>query len=441
MKTILDVIIIGGGFSGLTAGYYAKQAGLNFKILEASDRIGGVLESEKIDGYLIEKSANTLLYSPSVQKMVKELGLEERVIFSEKIAKNRFIWKDDKLHSVPLTPQKILFSPLLGWQHKARLLYGLFCQSPVRSEQTIEQFFTHYFGQYFSQTFADAMISGIWAGDISKLSMDACFSDFKQKTLQHKSLFKTLSNQGKNNAPIFSFVNGVSEFVQALEKNCLQNIETKQKVIEITHQKYFTVQTQECTYHSQKIIFCAPIEQLPSLMSSCIAEEKHPKLVQLCESIPYAPLHLVYTAFSPEAIDLKKLEGFGFLIPQNQHRRILGAIFSSSIFQNRAPNNEVLITTFIGGEHFREVNKLSKTQIYDIVNQELREILKITQEPIWQHHIGWQKAVPQYHMGHQQRIKQIIDLIDCPNFLLNANWHDGTALPKIIKKSSVLFSK
>lgn len=442
---MLDYLIIGGGISGLCAGYFAKKQHQHYLILEKSSHLGGVLSSENREDYLIEKSVNTLLYSPILCTLVRDLGIENQVIFPRNDSKSRLIYYQNQLHQVPTSPIDILRSPLFNHQHKFKLLHALFFQKPIQGEISIYDFFSHYLGQELTELFVDAMVSGIWAGNINQLSMNACFSQLHKNTLKYRRLFSAIKHSTRHKAPLISFKNGNSTLVNALVTFCQPHCYTQQNIKSLSwHEEkhYFQIHSQTSTYEAKKIIICTPIDQVPTLLKSYLSDNAYKKLITLCQSVIYTPLYLVYSAYQREGIEastLDKLNSLGFLIPRNQKKKILGTIFNSSLFAQRCHDNHILLTTFIGGEHFRGVTQLSPSSLYELVNKELAEILHLPQPPIWQHHMAWQHAIPQYLMGHQSTITKIKQLINHPNILFNANWHDGTAIPKIIEKSARIF--
>lgn len=438
---LVDVVIIGGGLSGLSTGYFAHKNHKSYVILEKTNQIGGVLGSEKKSDYLLEKSAHTLVYSPIFKRIITDLGLEGRLIFARDCVQERLIFYHQQLHSIPTSISKIFLSALLGFTHKIRLIRGFYRQSATAQEQTIHAFFKHYFGKHITELFVDAMVSGVWAGDIHRLSMDACFPSIKKAVLQHRLFFQAVKNIQQHKPQIFSFQEGSGEFIHALGQYCAPYIRQNQDIQSIVfdqgHQ-YFRIQSQNAIYHAKKIIVCTPINELPVLFKTYLENDSLIALHRLCQSVAYVPLQLIYSTYKKKSLKkaiLDKLHSFGFLIPRSQHKKILGCIVNSALFPNRCPSDQILLTTFIGGEHFQEVNQLDQQSLYRLVNQELESILSVP-KPVWQHRIAWQRAIPQYYLGHQRTIDRIKTIINHPNILFNANWHEGTAIAKIIEKSS-----
>ncbi len=421
-----DVVVIGGGISGLSAAYFLKKKGKEVLVIEKSDRIGGKIDSKRIDGYLIETGPNTLRgINAGLMEMFSDIGISKKMIFVNSCAKYRYIYKNKKLHLLPVNPISFLSSPLLSFRSKTRIFSEPWIRSEKVNDETISDFFSRRFGEEVTWTLVDPFISGIYAGEIERLSMRAVFPTIFKKEQKYGSVVKGMlfhRNRERLDNRLFSFQEGLQVLPDALGRwlgSCvLKKVEISQ--IQKDSNEIFQIcfENKRETIQTKSIIFATPAYETAKLLQGTDARQMHD-----LKTIPYASLTIYHLGF--HRLDIShKLNGFGFLVPRSEKLNTLGVLWSSSLFENRAPESSILLTVATGGGHL------------NIILKELNEILGIQCDPIFVHKAEHLQALPQYEIGHCEKIDRLQQWLNQEkNIFLAGNYIDGISVPNCIKRS------
>ena len=213
-----DAIVVGAGLSGLSCAWYLTQRGLTVKVLESSSRAGGMLYTDDSQEWLADLGANTTLLKPDVVSLVESLNLSADIIYPNSQARKRYVYWEESLHAVPMKPFEIINSSLLPWSAKFRLMREPFVPKH-KGEVSVQQFFNHRLGSALTDRLVDPFVSGIWAGNIQKLSMQAAFPKVDEGVKQYGSLFKWMRAAQTKVAPSVSFRKGMSQLTQRLAQS------------------------------------------------------------------------------------------------------------------------------------------------------------------------------------------------------------------------------
>ena len=413
----MDAIVIGGGISGLTVATRLKQQGKQLCLLEAGVAVGGAVGSKREGEFLAERGPNSFMLNDSrLSQLLEDIGLTARIQPAQPEAKKRFIVYRGKPLAIPMSPLEAITTPLLRFGSKLHVLGEPFRSKGSNQEESLAEFIERRLGSEVLERFVEPFISGIYAGNPAKLSVRHAFSMLWELDQQHGSLIRggmalgkaRKANPGtKIRSQMISFPEGMAELPEALAKTMGEkNIRTQARITRIKPPSPESANWQ-VTYQqggaveqilSAKTLICAiPANRInrlpwPTELARTLAR---------LEAIPYPPVTSVALAFPRSAIT-HPLDGFGFLVPPVENRRILGTIFSSSIFPWRAPADHVLLTSFLGGTRQQKNAALEDDALVQCVCEELQELVGLTCKPSWQHIARWPEAIPQYTLDYQE---------------------------------------
>jgi protoporphyrinogen/coproporphyrinogen III oxidase len=465
---LFDSVIIGAGISGLTAAYYLKQAGQRVLLLELSDRVGGAIQSFEAEGFLLERGPNSLRGTHEFLDLVDELHLQDELITADPKAP-AYVYFNQSLHPVPMSPLALIQSKLLSTSAKVRLLREPFIAARREtSEESLASFVRRRLGDEVLERLVAPFVSGVYAGDPERLSVQASFARLAELEAKSGSLFRGAINAARaakanKNKPTRSlrpfrlcgFRDGLQTLTDALAKALGESVLTQTTVQSITQNSdlKFKIRDQksaspisplqfQITYQHRGETVTIQSNSLiiatPSFVAAKLLGDLAPELTPLLTEIPYTTLVAVPLAYRTEQV-ARKLDGFGFLAPRAQGLRTLGSIWNSSLFPNRAPDGFVLTNNFIGGETDRDAIQLSDDELTDIVHRDLQTVLGITGAPIRLPITRWPRAIPQYNLGHAARVATIeAALARRPSLHLVGNYLRGVALGDLIKQGKEL---
>jgi oxygen-dependent protoporphyrinogen oxidase len=430
------VAIIGGGITGLTAAWRLHTRGHHVRLFEASDRFGGAVRSERIDDWLVEAGPNSLhINSPEVAAVLGELSLESKTLVANPAAKNRYIVRRGRLCPVPLASPALLTSRLFSIPAKLRILAELLARPRQRTaDLSLAAFVREHFGQEFVDYLLDPFISGIYAGDPEKLSACYAFPQLGALEPTYGSLLRgyvTLARErrarGDPPQQLISFAEGLQTLTDALALALPSHTVERRATIdpllpgppwEITWQRDGGAQTEE---------FDAIILALPAAALAALRVADQQPLAALAE-IEHPPVASLFLGFRREDVT-HPLDGFGLLAPARERRVLLGAIFSSSLFSERAPAGHVAITVLAGGVRQPELARLAPDALLATVMPDLCELLGVRNPPVFTHHTFWPRAIPQYNLGYGRFLAAMTATEKShPGLFIGGHVRDGVAL-------------
>ncbi len=429
---MLEALIVGGGISGLTVAYASRlrKQPESCELWECSDRVGGTIGTDRVDGYSIDWGPNGFLdREPLTLRLVDELGLRGQLEPASPKSAKRFIVKRGKLYPVPLTPAKMLATGLLSPLEKARV----FCEPFIpgrrgNGDESVFDFAARRIGRAAAETFVDPMVSGIYGGLARELSLPSCFPIMREMETRYGGLVKALiarqlekrrSHSKANGARkktggpagpaghLTSFKSGLDLLIQQLEIQLGTIIRKNRQIAwvrrnedawEIADQTGLIVRTRRL------IIAC------PAYAAAALLKSFDPELSQAFGEIPYAPIVVVATGHRRQDVN-HPLDGFGFLIPRTQGMRTLGSIWTSSIFEDRAPEGYVQFRSMLGGAGDSSIMEFSDEQLWRILRQELDPLIGIKEDPAFIRVYRWELGIPQFTLGHRERRARLEHLV------------------------------
>jgi len=438
-----DFIVIGAGISGLTAAHKLLQAGKDVIVLESSANAGGKIITERIDGYLLEAGPNSLrIENQETVDLIEEAGLANRELEASPNAKKRFILKNGQWVKIPAGTSEAISTPLLSIAGKLRVFLDPFVPKTNLNDESASSFIQRRLGKEVFDYAADPFISGIYAGDPHKLSIRYAFPKMWDAEQKHGSLIKGLlqgrKRHSKDQRPrVISFPDGLSELTNAIKSYLSDRLQLNTGVIHIGKSaNKFSIYTSSGNFQSSQIIFA-----LPAYHAAMLTQFIAPDLSRDLLAIDYTPVAVAYLGYRQDQF-LNMPEGFGGLIPSKENREILGIIFSSSNFPNRAPEGHLLLAVIMGGASHSEVAKLSNENILDVVTSEVNELLQPKGMPVFQHVKLWKQAIPQYNVGYGEILQAISKAEkENPGLHFIGNYRGGISVGACIKNATELANR
>ncbi len=414
------VTVIGAGISGLTTAYWLHKKGIEVTVIEKESEVGGTMKTIHENGWLIESGPNSALETtPLFNQLFEDLNILDQRVYANEASNKRYILKDNILYPLPMSPPAFFKSKLWSWKGKLRLLKEPFIGRSNR-EESIAQFVERRLGKEFLDYAINPFVAGVYAGNPEELSVRSAFPKLYALEEKYGGLIKGLikgrkerkrrAEKAKDSAKMFSFKDGMQTLPLAIANVLSDRIICNSSVNNIipfrtentTHFSInYSVKGEAKTIESDIVILA-----VPSCSASKIIELIDPETAEMLKNIYYPPVAEVLLGFRNDKIQ-RNLDGFGYLIPAKEKRKILGTIWSSVIFPNRAPEGYSLFTTFAGGSRNPELYSNGDDKIIEIVNSEIKSIIGISGEYDFSKIIRWEKAIPQYKLGYYQTLNTI----------------------------------
>lgn len=447
----MRVTIIGAGISGLSLGYtlMEKKPDCDLFIFEAEGRPGGKIWTEKSEGYLCEASVNGFLNNrPETIQLAESLSLLP--IRSNDNARKRYIYTENNLKLIPDSPRAFFTSDLLSLSGKLRVLWEYFVSKGKEEDESLESFALRRVGREFYEKLLDPMASGIYAGDPKKMSIRSSFPRVYEIEKKYGSLIKgfiAMSKEAKKKGKkvsagpggiLCSFNGGMYSLVEAL-RDSLQGRIFNDKAVQsiIKRNNSYQIYFEDNSFHETDILILA----IPAYEASKVLGDLDMRLSELINKIPYPPVTVVALGMKRENIK-NNTDAFGFLIPAKEGRKILGALFDSSIFPERAPEGRVLLRTFVGGARAPELALQDDKELLQMVFSELKGILRIHSDPEFIRIFRWQRAIPQYLVGHHEMLHNLEEILkNYKGLYFTGNAYRGVSLNDCIANSFQLASR
>ena len=440
-----SVAIIGAGITGLTTAFYIKRSGVPVTLYEASDRVGGAIQSIRAEGYMAEFGPNTILEtSPKVTQLVIDAGLASRRMDPDPKASARYVVRYNRPIEMPGSPLGFFTTQLFTARAKLAVLREPFVP-PRRDgkEESVAEFVVRRLGQEFLDHAIDALVGGVYAGDPYKLSVPHAFPKLGQLEARYGSLIKgqifgarerkRRGEIAKDRAPKFSFDTGLQALPDTLRERLGEAVRLNTTVTRLTQtSEGWTLDVRERGQQSRAehsaVIYAGTAFNLADME----VQTSMPLRLSTFAEIRYPPVASVVLGFRREDV-AHPCNGFGMLIPRVEGFKILGTIFSSSLFPNRAPAGHLTLTSYVGGERYPELASLPHEKLFALTCEDLRVLLGVRGKPTFQHCVFYPRAIPQYNVGYGRYREQMTDIEGkAPGLFFAGHYRDGISLSDTI---------
>jgi protoporphyrinogen/coproporphyrinogen III oxidase len=405
----MTTAVVGAGLSGLVRALTLLEENEEVVVYEASDRPGGVVRSERRDGFLLELGPNTVRGTPEVAELVRTLGLSERVLIADRRLP-RFIEFRGRLHPIAPGPG-ILATRLLSTPGKLRLLAEPFVRRASAERESVREFFARRLGGEVADRLIAPFVSGVWAGDASRLSIAHAFPTVARWEAEHGSLLRGAIASRRRDRPrdpgfkgLLSFPDGLQELASALAARLGERLRRRTAVRRIVPAAgLWTVEADDGTRGFERLVIASPAREAAALL-----REIDPDAAAALDAIPYPPLAVLHFAAPRDSASALPV-GFGHLVvPEpGSRRRVLGAVWSSCLFPGRAPDGEILLTAFAGGARDPEILSATDAELARIAGSELAGSLRLRTPPRLLRATRYARALPQYDLGHGARMEAL----------------------------------
>jgi oxygen-dependent protoporphyrinogen oxidase len=437
---VVDVAVVGAGISGLAAAYELQRRGVSVRVLEAGDRSGGVIATERFDDWVIDRGPDSLLVQkPGAIALCRELGIADRLV-STLTPRTAFVVRDGALHPLvdgsflgfPLSAGALARSSLFSLAGKLRMACELFVpRAPADGDESIAAFVRRRFGAEAADYLADPLLAGIHAGDAERLSVAALFPrliDAERRSGSVLRAFRALRMKSTGQSAFVSFPGGVQELVEGLTAHLLPGtIVHRSRVQDLRRTTEYQLETEAASLSARCVILA-----VPAYVAGALLRGFDTSLASLCEATPYASTATVAFGFRRDQI-AHPLAGTGFVVPRVEHRALLAGTWVTSKWPSRAPDGHALVRGFLGGGRDPHRLERSDDELVEDARKELSELLHISGPPIFARLTRWTRQSPQYEVGHLQRLARIDEgLMGIPGLFITGSGFRAIGIPDCI---------
>ena len=433
-KEHIPVIIVGGGISGLATAWYLHKVGIPFKLIEKRSKLGGAIQSTSGEHAVFDFGPNSIRDKDgTIRELISDIGLFSEMITISEAFKTRYIVRNGKLSKLSPTPLSFFSSDILSSRGKLRLIRELFvAPSDAEEDECVASFLERRIGQEAVDYLVDPFFSGIYAGDIYKLSKRSLLDKFAIYEQEFGSITRGMikSKKGnKNNLKplVLSFKKGIQSLTEAIHHQLSEFI-IREEVTRIdSNDECFIIHTSAETYSSDKVITCIPAYALSGLINHI---DDH--LANTLSNIAYPPMMSTQLIYNEQDIAAKE-NGFGFLVPRKENIRLLGAIWKTNIFPELTENGHAHFNLMTGGSHDTSILSEDTESIEQEVIAEFSKLMGISSHPLTVESKIWEKAIPQFEVGYEEVKNEFNTFEDThPGFHIGGNFAWGISVPDCI---------
>lgn len=431
--------IIGAGLSGLATSYFLAQLGIRSVLIEKSSRLGGLIRTDLVEGCTLEAGADSYLAAkPAVTELARELSLDSEIIGSNDAARRAFVVRESRLVPLPrgmvmMVPgdwAAALRSPLFSPRTKLRFLTETRSRPRIREKDvSVSDFVADHFGSELAAYVAEPLLAGVYGGDSGSLSAASVLPRFLDYERAYGSLIRAVRRERRQagSGPLFrSFRDGMQTLTDALSPHAAVTHADAQR-IERSNGRWRIRHGQGSLEADDLVLAC------PTHAAALLLDDLSPALAAELAAIPYSSAMLVTLVYERSKL-AHPLDGFGFLVPQPERRTISAATWVNTKFPTRIPNHLAAVRAFIVADEAVKLAGASMPELMGLVRSDLARFMGIEIGPRFSAVHKWPHSMPQYVVGHQERIGKIrAALTDLPGLYLTGNAYEGVGLPDCVR--------
>jgi oxygen-dependent protoporphyrinogen oxidase len=422
--------------------YALQKASIEVLLVEASPRPGGVINSVTRDGFLLELGPQSFSGTSQLRVLCADLGIADQLLEAPAKAP-RYVLVNGKLQPVPMNPPAFFMSPLIDATTKWALARDIFGKSvPPDGDESVAAFVRRKFSDQLLDRLVGPFVSGVYAGDPEKLSIRSAFPMLHEAEMAAGSIVRGMlrvvrNTKGPRERPTLNtFREGNETLVRALANKLDSAILMQASVsgIYCRNDGSFDVSL-DGRRGNESISAKSVVVATPTNITGNLLSRLDPSFESLLKPVEYAAVAVVSLGYRKNDVG-HSLDGFGFLIPRSAGLRILGTVWNSSLFPGRAPEGHALLTTFVGGATDSSAARLNSLQLADLVHREVSPLLSIKSDPTFSNATIWPRALPQYNLGHGERLASLAkNLSRFPGIFLAGNYLRGPAIGSCVEQA------
>jgi oxygen-dependent protoporphyrinogen oxidase len=445
-----EVIVIGAGITGLTTAWTLARQGIDVVVLDAAERAGGVIMTDHDGDWVIERGPTSMVATPDVLALISELGVEQDVVRVMPGAHHRYVARAGTLHPVPTSPLALLRTPLLSARGKLRLLREPFVRRGAERDESVASFVRRRLGDEPLQNLVAPLVSGIYAGDAATLSTQYAMPAMHALEQQHGSLLvgaiqsaraKRRAGMPRQSRPeSISMRGGLGRLTSALADALPGRVTlaTRAEHLSLRGSGPWAVDTRRndgvrATLTASHVVLATSAPSMPRATLSRACQEA----LATIAAIPHAPVATIAVGVRRRQV-AHPLNGFGFLVAEGERRSLLGALFTSTMFPGRCPDDMVLMTCFVGGTKAPRRTEMPKDYVLRSLMADLRELIGVSGDPCFVAHVVHAKAIPQYDLSHERTLAAAARVeMAYPGLTLAGSWRGGVSVGSCVRSARV----
>lgn len=398
------ICVIGAGISGLTASYTLGNQGHTVDLIESSDRVGGVIRTHKEAGYLCELGPNTFfLKDEEVREFLEEIGAMDEVLRPNENAKRRYVVQHAGIQELPGSLMGFIRSGIFSWRAKLGLFLEPFAKRGI-GDESIASFARRRLGKEILNYAINPFVSGVYAGDTERISVKYAFPKLYEMEQKYGSLLVGMMRSKRGmKREVITFNEGMETLPKLIAKRLKGRLRLNSRVDKIVKRgEKWEVAVNGESEEYDELVVAVPGDKLTKLpFPEALVED-----LEFTQAIDYQSVAIITLGFRDEQIG-KPLEGFGFLVPSVEKRKIMGAIVPSAIVKGRAPKGNTLICAFAGGAGNQGVTELSESDLVTLAQAELGDLMGIEGDAEYSHVKVWKSGIRQYNVGFGKFLEKI----------------------------------
>jgi oxygen-dependent protoporphyrinogen oxidase len=434
-----DVAVVGGGISGLAAAYELRRRGVDVHVFEAADRPGGVIRTDRFDGWVVDGGPDSLLVQkPAAVALCRDLGVDNRLV-PTLTPRTAYILRRGVLHPIPegsflgfpVRAGALARSSLFTIGGRLRMACEPFIPRHASDDESIASFVRRRFGAEAVEYLAEPLLAGIHAGDVDRLSIHSLFPRLVEAERTSGSVlraFRAMATTRSSQGAFVSLPGGVGELVDALTSALAPTTVTlSSPITSLRKADTFVLATPAGAIQARAVIVAAP-----AYAAAGIVRAGYPALAGLCDAMPYASTATVAFGYRRDCID-HPLRGSGFVVPRAEGNALLAATWVTSKWPQRAPDGHVLLRAFLGGGRDPDRLDASDEELVQTARRALASVMPIRGEPLFARLYRWTRGSPQFEVGHTRRLAEIETCLDeVPGLYVTGSGFRSIGIPDCI---------
>ncbi len=443
-----NVAIVGGGISGLVCAWTLARAGTSVALLEASNELGGCMRTSHGDGVLFEHGPfNVLARAPAFVNLLQACESDVGVVSLAEASRKRYLAKRGALHAIPMSPWGWLKSPLLSPMGRLRLLRGaLVSRRAPKREETIHEAATRRLGRDAAEVLVSSAVAGVFGGDSKQTSLAAAFPHVSDVDRQTRSPLMAMVRRAKQRKrsdqtrpAMISFKNGLQSLADWLGANLSDGVYREHLVSSIVprdngwhvHAKHHG---REVTVEANKVVLTTPARA-----TGLLVRELAPNASEELISLPTSTMAVVNLLYARNDV-AHPLDGYGFLVPNTESQpKCLGALFADAAFPHHAPEHQCIVRVFLGGHREPDILARTDKELRAQARESVEPLLGISAQPRFAPVMRWPRAIPQYAIGHAERMATVErDVARLPGLHLVGNYLRGVSINDCVREADAL---